>query len=250
MFKPLKSMLKQLKFKSKPALPITSQDSIEKYIFIVTYGRSGSTLVQNLIGRLPGSHIVGENMGVPFKLAKAYQDALRVEEEYGKGADSTSNAWYGAHKLNSDAFGKACAQSIYSHFLQPPPNTRIAGFKEIRWDIQNNDIEASIDFLSRYFSPAFFICNIRDPEATSKSGWWKNLPPEETIAHLSDLRRNLMQISKDRKNCFLVDYDKFSKDPETFKPMFDFIGEPYDQSYVDEIMNHRLTHTGVAEKSR
>lgn len=43
----------------------------EGYVFIITYGRSGSTLTQNLLNSLPGYCIRGENSNLLYFLSKA-----------------------------------------------------------------------------------------------------------------------------------------------------------------------------------
>ena len=43
----------------------------EGFVFVVTYGRSGSTLLQNVLNTIPGYCIRGENANTLAHLAKA-----------------------------------------------------------------------------------------------------------------------------------------------------------------------------------
>lgn len=238
----LKRSVKKAIRNASPNMYIERKRNIQKYIFIITYGRSGSTLLQRVIGDLPGSHITGENSGIPFYLAKAYDAARVTEELYARYGHKKFGPWYGADKICSEIIGKKCAKLIYDHMLRPPRKTRILGFKEIRWLYNDVDINVSLDFLERFFSPAYFVFNIRDPKATSESGWWADMPSEETIDKLSRWREQLIAIADQRQNSILMDYDSFSIDSTEFKYLFEFIDEPYDKDYINKIVSERLTH--------
>jgi hypothetical protein len=45
---------------------------IKRYVFIVTYGRSGSTILQKIIGKAPGFFIAGANPDNCYKIS--YED--------------------------------------------------------------------------------------------------------------------------------------------------------------------------------
>lgn len=47
------------------------------YLFVVTYGRSGSTLVQGLLNSIPGYLIRGENRGVLYRLYQYHSRSRR-----------------------------------------------------------------------------------------------------------------------------------------------------------------------------
>src|SRR6056297_391020 len=54
--------------------------AVEKSVFVVTYGRSGSTLVQNLLNGLPGACVRGENENLLAPLVRAW-DIVRHSKQ-------------------------------------------------------------------------------------------------------------------------------------------------------------------------
>ena len=51
-------------------------------VFVITYGRSGSTLMQGILNSIDGFHIKGENNGFVFKLFESYQLLVNAKEEH------------------------------------------------------------------------------------------------------------------------------------------------------------------------
>jgi hypothetical protein len=54
--------------------------------FVVTYGRSGSTLLQGLLNSIPRYCIRGENYNAMFYMFRAYQQLEGGSEEIGAGS--------------------------------------------------------------------------------------------------------------------------------------------------------------------
>lgn len=231
-----------------PPAEVEAMASIQKYIFVVTYGRSGSTLLQSMLGQLENTHLAGENLGVPFDLAKAYCSAVDAKKQFSNLGWEPSSSWYGIQRSDPDLLGAHCAQIVYDNYIRPPEGTRIAGFKEVRWVSDGFSLQPTIRFLETFFQPCYFIVNIRDPEATSRSGWWAKMPKEETIAMLTGYREELIAFASRNNNAHLVNYDEYSVEPSILEDMFGFLGEPYDSHFVESVMAKRLTHTGVKGK--
>lgn len=229
-----------------PRKKLAAMESIEKYVFIVTYGRSGSTLLQTIVNSLPGSQIHGENMGVPFKLALAYKNAkIMTAEHTGPRSRDSVWPWYGADNMNVEKLGWNCAQIVYDNCLAPPESTRISGFKAIRWQTEGNDLVASLDFLADHFKPSYFLFNIRNAEATSISGEWNDMPKKVAMDDITRMRNELIEIAAQRADALLLDFDKYTKQPDTLKQMFAFLEEPYNAAIIDTVLSRKLTHTGV-----
>jgi hypothetical protein len=53
-------------------------------VFIVTYGRSGSTLLQSMLQTIPGIHLSGENYGALLKLREVSSCAVRMKQIWGQ----------------------------------------------------------------------------------------------------------------------------------------------------------------------
>src|SRR5690606_768941 len=66
------------------------------YLFIVTYGRSGSTLLMSILDTLPGFCIRGENGGVLYDLFTFHTKATNAREKWsGRKPLEPLHPWYG-----------------------------------------------------------------------------------------------------------------------------------------------------------
>src|SRR5690606_25377377 len=123
--------LNQEKLDLERALHVALDDRQLDYVFIVTYGRSGSTLLQGLLNSIPGYLIRGENAGT---LESLHDNFRKVEERLGnvKGADPT-NPWFGMDQYSPEQAAASYRRHLQQVFLKPEDDTRVTGFKEIRW---------------------------------------------------------------------------------------------------------------------
>lgn len=219
---------------------------IEKFVFVVGYGRSGSTLVQAILGAIPGCHIVGENLGAVFTLAQAHARLAEVSDRFGPGPAPADHPWYGAFELDPDAIGARLAETLVDEVLRPPLGTRIAGFKEIRWLAEPYALATSIAFLKRYCAPARFVLNVRDPESVIRSGWWRERPRDAALAQIGAWNAALeATAAADPEHCHLLRFEEFTRDPDRLAPLFAFLGEPFDRAAVEHVLGRRLLHAGV-----
>jgi hypothetical protein len=70
--------------------------------------------------------------------------------------------------------------------LRPKPDTRVTGFKEIRW-WRHEDLDAYVGWLREVFPGARFLVNTRDHAAVLKSKWWAK--GGDNSEHLADIER-------------------------------------------------------------
>ena len=74
--------------------------SIRRFVFIVTYGRSGSTLLQKIIGSAPGFYIAGENKDALFGLYESCRSVAYARRHFGSSLTTSGNPWFGAERLD------------------------------------------------------------------------------------------------------------------------------------------------------
>lgn len=209
------------------------------YVFVVTYGRSGSTLLNGILNSIPGYQIHGENRMVVQHLYN-WQRAidLQLTKANGLGAGPKSS-WYGLRRYPRGTALEDMRRLVLRTLLRPRPKTRVVGFKEIRWP--REDLSGLIDFMTELFPEARFIFNTRNPEDVAKSKWWADVPDAlEQIAarekHWESLRTGL----GDR--AFWVHYDDYVGDPETLRPMFSWLGEPFDREAILRVMSKKHSY--------
>ena len=220
--------------------PWSKLDHPQSYVFVVTYGRSGSTLLQKLLNGIPGFHVTGENLAGVFALAEGHRRLTEAKSRFGKHR-SCDLPWFGAGRIDHTALGREIATSIIKDVIAPPRGTRVAGFKEIRWQTDGY-FDSAIEFLLTYMTPAKFIVNVRDPQAVANSGWWRDRPREPTIKKISEWKEQLESFASEHQNALLLRYEDYTSDPSSLRDLFTFLGEPYDPALVTRVLNEKLTH--------
>lgn len=221
------------------------------YVILVTYGRSGSTLVQNVMNAIPGYCIRGENANALSHLARAWhglaqQPAVGRVQARGRETDAT-HPWYGAERLDLDAMASNLTELFVRDVLTLPPGTRVGGFKEVRFAADPGFFPAYMGFMRKTFPKVRFVYNTRDHAAVARSGWWARMPEHRVRAQLAvaeDLFR--ADLAAHPEDTLHLHYDDYTGKPEAFRPLFDFPGEPFDAGAVAAVLARPLTHAKQA----
>ncbi len=153
------------------------------HLFIVTYGRTGSTLLLGILNAHPGIDIAGENEGfvhdlyVSLKALDAYE-----RHEVPSAEDTPATPFYG---VSTFPFGRMREEilGIIDNFLPPREGVIIRGFKEIRYDMP--DLENYLDFLRSRFQDTRFVFLTREHAAVMRSGFYKVTDPVLMANYLS-----------------------------------------------------------------
>lgn len=225
------------------------------YVFIITYGRSGSTLLQNLLNNIPGYQIRGENNNALPPLVQSWNAIRQSEPMSGlrkAGATTSQNhPFFGAENVDPKQYGKALAACFTQNVLRPEPGTRVSGFKEIRFHMRPKLFAPTLRFLRMFFPRCRFVFNTRNHDAVSNSGWWATMDKAAVLAELAEAEALFSRyIARNPDHCCHVHYDTYVKDPTTLKPLFDFLGEPMDPDIVARVFDRRLDHArGTSKKS-
>lgn len=224
-------------------LPSSDRQYPLSYVFIVTYGRSGSTALQAVLNSLDGYLIRGENMGALYGLyqsSKALVDTKKEEKRLGK---NVTDPWFGAYRLNPEAYQKSLIDLFTDKIIAPHAMTRVCGFKEIRYLFDQATLIPYLEFMLEAFSPVKIIFNTRPHEEVVKSRWWATMDREEIISSFVEAEAAFTQINQRYPDqTFMMDHSKWSKSAEAFKPLMTFLGEPFDQSKIESILSHPLHH--------
>lgn len=226
----------------------TSQ--ITTSLFVVTYGRSGSTLLQNMLNALPGVTLRGENNNLLAPLVAGWQGLRQFYPEQlarmkiaGSLPSGPHQPWFGYENITSDAYGREMAVGFLRGVLCPPPGTHTIGFKEIRWHEDPELFLPMLEFLHQYFPGARFVFNTRDHGEVCRSGWWKNMDPDLVRAELTRAEALYDQWQAAHPDCSLaMHYNDYIQGPEAWRALFDFIGEAFDADLVQAALDHKLMH--------
>lgn len=212
-------------------------------LFIVTYGRSGSTLLQNLLMTIPDCVIRGENNLILETLRTGVEQARDARARWSKPGRDPGHPWFGAHEIDAAALSEAMVAAFLAEVLRPPEGVRWIGFKEIRYAKLGEHLEAHLDFLRAQFPNAHFVFNSRDAAAVAQSAWWAKRKPEEVRHVVSSLDSRFDSYATAHPECsFRTYYETFTTDPGALRPLFERLGEPFDEAAIRAVLARRLSH--------
>ena len=219
-----------------------------RYVTVVTYGPTGSTVLQAALNTLPGVIVRGENYSA-FRGLNAYVQAI-AETADRHHAGKPTHPWFGSARLDPAQVLADLRRHVVTTVLRPRADTSWVGFKEVRYEPGHfatyDDLLNYLLFLGKLFPGIAFVFNVRDPAAAARSGWWPDNPAagevlETTRAWLvaanDDLRRML-----GAGRSVLLDYDEWNGHPDVLVAAFAALGLPSNAGGVRDAVGERLEH--------
>ena len=206
-----------------------------RYVFVVTYGRSGSTLLAGLLNAIPGYRIRGENYNTLYRLFQADAAIAKACDMFA-GVDhlGPESAWYGTPQVRPHLYRAGLIESFVTNVLRPEPGDRVIGFKEIRYTpLHMTDLTEYLAFIRDSFPRSKIIFNHRDPAAVARSGWWVDDTDAEAKIRAADER--LLTYSADRRN-FHFFYDRIDGGLDHIHALLRFLGEDLDDSSIRAVL--------------
>ncbi|HEX7738413.1 MAG TPA: sulfotransferase [Marmoricola sp.] len=205
------------------------------YVFVVTYGRSGSTLLLGILHSTPGWLIRGENAGAVYWLHRHYKTIVDEPQSKRRAKPFPStHPWFGFDGYPRKRARAAIRALIIDTLLRPEPDTRVTGFKEIRWN--QPDLIDYLRFLQELFPGAKFVFNTRSLDQVAKSKWWAER--DDAIDELA--RTEALQAEAAAalgpEAAFTVRYDDYVDDPASLRGLFEWLGEEFDEDRVRAVM--------------
>lgn len=216
-----------------------------QYVFIVTYGRSGSTLLMSLLNTIPGYRINGENNNALYRLHQAGTAIDRAHRDHSGGDHrSTRGAWYGTWRVQPQPFRRELVDSFVAYVLRPEPGDRVLGFKEIRYTKSDMpDLDEFLGFLRDWFPGSKIVFNHRNMADTARSSWWAR--SERSADKLTAADARLAAIPADDRH-FHFYYDEIDDSLDNIRALFHFLGEGLDEPAIRKVLATR--HSPPPEK--
>lgn len=175
-----------------------------RHVFIVTYGRTGSTVLMNVLNAIEGVVIVGENRNHIYDLWRVFT-GLHDWQELGAN-ETPTHPFFGSKAVPFQARRDAILTLIERYFDSWPraASTDIRGFKEVRYVLP--DFQEYMDFLDQTFGNALFICLTRAAEQCVGSGFYKNFYEADVLAVLAKANQDFCELAE-RKPASVFDID-------------------------------------------
>ncbi len=211
------------------------------YVFVVTYGRSGSTLLQGILSATPGVVIRGENGGVVQHLFAFHETVTRHRDRLAR-ADvlPPSHPWWGVDGYPDATALRDLRTLLLDTVLRPDEDTTVVGFKEIDWPTER--LAELLAFMRAVFPGARFVLNTRDLEQVATSKWWARNP--DAMAELTAMEQRyvaaLDALGDDA--WFRVHYDDWVADPAQLRGLFEWLGIDFDEDRVRGVLDVRHSY--------
>ena len=207
------------------------------YLFVVTYGRSGSTLLMGLLNSIPGYLIRGENWNALHHLFRFHQTLEEGSRRWEPARlRQRTHPFFGAGDFPVRKSLEHARELALDTVLRPRDDTRVTGFKEIRW--YHPDVDDYVAWLRQVFPGARFVVNTRDHADVLKSGWWARRP--ENAAALPGVEARILGLAGSLGDAaYRVHYDEYVADPAVLRGLFAWLGEPFDEAAVRAVLETR-----------
>lgn len=229
------------------------------FLCVVTYGRTGSTLLQNYLNSFDDVLIRGENGNILYHLSKVL-DIVEVSDNFALRRKATNltvdselrhlrskvgkpvDPWFGAERVLLDKLRADIGAVFIDNFIQPSPHHRIIGFKEVRWYNNPKYFTNLLTQCRNTFRNVKFIFLTRNWEQVRKSSWWTKLPEEQARAKIESADTAFLEYLRNNDGCMLLDYERMTQSTDGFRDVASFIGRPFDENKAAMILEKRLTH--------
>lgn len=222
---------------------LTQFPRLKGTVMVITYGRSGSTLLQTAMNGLDNVCIRGENYLAAAPLYESWRRVTTAQADHGANYSKPGQPWYGADQYAGEQFGKDLVATFIRNVLQPEPHTEWIGFKEIRYNNMGGAFEGFIDFAFRFFPNLRVIFNLRDWDSVCSSGWFAKQDPQKVRAMLFQIEdRFRAAAARYPDRSLTVRYEELIANPEEYKKVADLLDVPFDADKMAAILAEKLLH--------
>ena len=217
--------------------PPTEESPGLGFVFVVTYGRSGSTLLMGLLNSIPGYLIRGENWDALHHLFRFHRTLVEGSQKWEPARlRQRTHPFFGAADFPEQRSYARTRDLVVDTVLRPEADTRVTGFKEIRW--YRDDVEEYVAWLREVFPGARFVVNTRDHDEVRRSGWWAKHP--ENAESLPRVEARILALADALGGAaYRVHYNDYVADPSVLRGLYDWLGEPFDETAVRAVLARR-----------
>ena len=218
----------------------------KNYVFIVTYGRSGSTLLQSILNSIDGYRIQGENFNCLLHLYRSCKMLRNARNR--NGPKVVDLPWLGANEIRVNRYISEVVRAFVVHVLQPREEDRVIGFKEVRYgDMGDEELRGLLEFIEKSFNNCKIIFNKRNADGVAassrKQGWFKGQPSDYVFAMVKRMDEFFDKaVQEEPGTRYIVNYDEYIMDNEKLRGLFEFLGEPFDLERLRSLLSVRLIH--------
>lgn len=212
-------------------------------VLLVTYGRSGSTLLQTAMNGFENVCVRGENYLAAAPLYESWRRIVAAQNDHGETFSLPGQPWFGADQFDAERFGKDLTSAFIRNVLCPERNTEWIGFKEIRYNNMGSNLGGFIDFAFNFFPNLRVVYNLRNWDSVCASGWFSKRDPQDVRKMLSEVEKRFEEsAARYPDRSLIVKYDELISNPGEYKKVADLLGVPFDAQKISEVLSRKLSH--------
>ena len=159
------------------------------------------------------------------------KEAARVTREDGSRLPVT-HPFYG---MATSRGGLARPEPPARRRTPAPPQARHPGHRvqgDPWW--RQEDLDEYVGWLREVFPGARFMVNTRDHEAVLASKFWRNKPRD---GRLERNEESILEVADGLgDDAYHVHFDDYVRDPASLAGLFEWLGEPFDEAAVRDVM--------------
>lgn len=205
------------------------------HVFVLTFGRSGSTLLQGVLNSFEGVLVRGENMMAVAGLRDFVTRVRRARD--GKiGTGIATHPWFGIEEASDELLRVVLRGAVEATLIRPHDDTRIAGFKEIRW--HHDGMADQVDFVRWLFPGARFVINLRRVEDAARSRWWSQ--KDDGLEVLRGLEAQLLaEAERLGEDAFVIRYEDYLAQRSEVHRLAAWLGVEADDAVLDQVLERK-----------
>ena len=235
-------------------LPPWTGTSRFRSVYVVTYGRSGSTLLTGYLSHLPGFDLKGENYLFPLPLADAESrlaDACALR--YGN-RENPASPWYGSHQFSLVQWKRDIKRAMLNQLYPFKPIPKTIGFKEIRWwyRMDERDYEQKLNWLVSVRRPGAIVFLTRNLDKTMAGAWWAKQSEEERAQSRAGLEQFESLVTKyaaaHPDHSIHVTYEDFCADSKAAQRLCRMLGVRFREDVYKATLGERYSYRSNPEQ--
>ena len=191
-----------------------------------------------MLNSIPGYLVRGENWDALHHLFRFHRTLVEGSQKWDAGPAAAAHPPVLRRRRlpGAQVATRAPATLVLDTVLRPRDDTRVTGFKEIRW--YRDDVEEYVAWLREVFPGARFVVNTRDHDEVRRSGWWAKRP--ENAESLPRVEARILALADGLGDAaYRVHYNDYVADPSVLRGLFDWLGEPFDEAAVRTVLETR-----------
>lgn len=217
-------------------------------VYLVTYGRSGSTLLTGYLSMLPGFDLRGENYLYMLPMAQSDERMKQLTDlRYGD-RHKTASPWYGSQQASYPRFRRQLQRMVLNQLYPMRPIPKTLGFKEIRWwyRLTPERFESDLDWLTGLFPAGGIVVLTRDLEKVFAGAWWAQMSETERAEAEPKLRQfeklALEYVAAHPDRAFHVTYEGFTSDEHVARELTEFLGVSFKPARWRKALGTRFSY--------